>query len=201
MPAKDQISPDAIGQFHKSWGGSMFEMLMPTLLVPEEKINPNLKNNITKYIQSQIEYGNQHDNGYWGYSPCYSPSGSYIEAGVPNLAVKENGYGTEHIVTPHAILLSLPFVPEQAVNILEKLKKNYPVYREGYGFYDSINTETGETAKAYLSLDQCMSQIAIYNHLSKDGGIRKYFYPELEKMQGVIRFLGYRQPVLEQKVS
>lgn len=199
-PAKIKMLPDAIGQYHKSWGGSMFEMLMPTLLVPEEKMNLNLKDNITRYIQSQIEYGDKHDNGYWGYSPCYSPSG-YSESGIPDLAIKENGYGTEHIITPHAILLSLPFIPEQAVDMLERLKNAYPIYKKGYGFDDSVNIETGETAEAYLSLDQSMGLIALCNHLSKNGGIRKYFLPELEKMQGVINSLGYSQPAPEQKVS
>ena len=145
IPAKDEIIPDSVEQFHKSWGGSMFEMLMPTLLVPEEELNPNLNDNITKYIQNQIEYGIDNDAGYWGYSPCYSPTG-YCEAGIPGLAIKEGGYGTNHVITPHAILLSLSFIPKHAVEVLEKLKNTYPIYRDGYGFDDSVNLTTGETA-------------------------------------------------------
>jgi hypothetical protein len=200
-PSVGQLSDEPVDRSCKSWGGSMFEMLMPTLLVPEEELNPNLNDNITKYIQNQIEYGINNDDGYWGYSPCYGSSG-YCEAGIPDLAIKEGGYGTNHVITPHAILLSLSFIPKHAVDTLEKLKNAYPIYKEGYGFDDSINLATGETAKAYLSLDQSMSLIAICNYLSKNGGIRRYFSPELQGMQDVVYALGSRQPsLLRQTVS
>ena len=201
VPAKDQISPELVGQFYKSWGGSMFEMLMPTLLVPEEELNPNLKDNITKYIQNQIEYGIDNDDGYWGYSPCYSNTIGYCESGIPGLAIKEGGYGTNHVITPHAILLSLSFIPKHAVEVLEKLKDTYPIYREGYGFDDSVDLKTGETARAYLSLNQSMSLISICNYLSKNGGVRHYFSSELESMQETVYSLGYHQSELIQQTN
>ena len=44
-----------------------------------------------------------------------------------------------------------------------------------YGFYDSVNAETGELTKKFYSLDQGMSITAIANHLS-NGVIRDHFH-------------------------
>lgn len=46
-----------------------------------------------------------------------------------------------------------------------------------YGFYDSVNVETGELAKAYLALDQGMIMVSIANYV-KDGVIRNYFHSD-----------------------
>lgn len=47
-----------------------------------------------------------------------------------------------------------------------------------YGFYDSVNVETGELAKAYLALDQGMIMVSIANYLH-DGVIRDYFHSDV----------------------
>ncbi|WP_308530772.1 glucoamylase family protein [uncultured Paenibacillus sp.] len=46
-----------------------------------------------------------------------------------------------------------------------------------YGFYDAVNVETGELAKAYLALDQGMIMVSISNFV-KDGVIRDYFHSD-----------------------
>ncbi len=77
-----------------SWGGSMFEALMPALVVPEEQWGPNSWA-ITHplYVQSQIEFGLQEARyGYWGFSPAWSPEGGYREYGVAALGMDPSGY-------------------------------------------------------------------------------------------------------------
>ena len=64
-----------------SWGGSMFEALMVTLFVPEERWAPRSWGvNHPLYVRAQIEYGLEEARyGYWGFSPACNPTG------VPNV--------------------------------------------------------------------------------------------------------------------
>src|SRR5204862_7843651 len=54
-----------------SWGGSMFEALMPALFVPEEQLAPeSCVVNTAATVQAQIHHGLDEANyGYWGFSP------------------------------------------------------------------------------------------------------------------------------------
>lgn len=179
-PANNEI-PDQtnIRQF-LSWGGDMFEALMPTLFVPEQLWSQTWRKNLTDYVIAQMNYGVKNNNGYWGYSPSDNPSGIYTEFGLPGLAMKEGGYGVSSVITPHALFLSLGFSPDQAVDTLRRLETTYKIYKEGLGFSDSVDIKTGETAYSYLSLDQEMSFLSTTNYLTKNI-IQDYFSPHLEK--------------------
>ena len=76
-----------------SWGGSMFEALMPTLFVPEEKWAPeSWRINHPLTVKAQIHHGlNEAQYGYWGFSPSNVPEGGYSVYGVDAVGMDPGG--------------------------------------------------------------------------------------------------------------
>jgi hypothetical protein len=77
-----------------SWGGSMFEALMPALFLPEERWGPaswGVNHPLT--VQAQIHHGLvQAGYGYWGFSPSNIPEGGYSAYGVDAIGMDPGGY-------------------------------------------------------------------------------------------------------------
>lgn len=158
-----------------SWGGSMFEALMPTIVIDEKTLAPKaLGANDATHAKIQVRYALE-TLGYpvFGMSPCCVPEGGYSEYGVRPLGIK--GY-KPGVVTPHATFLALEFAPQEAIRNLRKMLELYNAYGE-YGFYDAINVTTGKVAMEYLILDQAMSFLALDNYLN-NGAIRKRFHAD-----------------------
>jgi hypothetical protein len=155
-----------------SWGGSMFEALMPTLVLDELAHAPaSLGRNDIEHATVQREYAiDQLGYPVWGMSPSTSPDGRYEEFGVKVLGIQ--GYQPGR-VTPHAAALALSVTPDAAVANLRRLIHLYPIYGE-YGLYDSVDPISGKVAHAYLALDQSMILVAIANQL-KGHCIQRYF--------------------------
>jgi hypothetical protein len=198
-------------QYVPTWGGDMFEALMPGLFVPEEAWGPRSWGvNHPTYVRGQIIHGlDQAGYGYWGFSPASNPFGGYAAYGAPpmGLAGPADGYpsdveGTrwdpgfdacrpaqpeptwgDGVVTPHASFLALRYAPREALDNLAKLRRNFDVYGPG-GFADSVAVRSGTVAHRYLSLDQGMVMGEIGNALQHDD-IRGYFVPG--DVQRVIR--------------
>jgi hypothetical protein len=156
-----------------SWGGSMFEALMPVLALDERALAPkSLGRNDEVHTEIQRRFATE-ELGWpvWGMSPSAQPSSvDYGEFGVPALGLA--GY-EPRIGTPHAAALALLVEPGEATANLRRLAERYDVYGE-FGFYDAVEPVTGVVARAYLSLDQSMSFVALANHL-RDGAIQKRF--------------------------
>jgi hypothetical protein len=76
-----------------SWGGSMFEALMPDLFVPEERWAPDSWGaNHPLTVQAQIHHGMVDAGyGYWGFSPSNRPEGGYDAYGVDAIGMDPNG--------------------------------------------------------------------------------------------------------------
>lgn len=156
-----------------SWGGSMFEALMPTLLVDEGRAAPRslgLNNRIHTAFHIERALGHL-DYPVWGMSPSvtFTPRG-YGEFGVWYLGT----FGYEDgMVTPHASALALATFPEEAIANLRRLLDHYAIYGE-YGFYDAVDPVSGRVVYRYLALDQGMILIAIANYLT-GGVVQKHF--------------------------
>src|SRR6266704_1673804 len=77
-----------------SWGGSMFEALMPALFVPEERWAPRswgINHPLT--VRAQIYHGlHEAQYGYWGFSPSNTPEGGYAAYGVDAIGMNPGGY-------------------------------------------------------------------------------------------------------------
>jgi len=156
-----------------SWGGSMFEALMPTLVLDEARHAPrSLGANDAAHVTVQRRWALE-ELGYpvWGLSPSSTPgTDGYGEYGVRVLGSLGYGAGA---VTPHAVALALGVAPAEAASELRQLAARYDLYGE-YGFYDAVDPRSGQVAHAYLALDQAMTFIAAANYL-KDGCIRRRF--------------------------
>jgi Putative glucoamylase/Protein of unknown function (DUF3131) len=76
-----------------SWGGSMFEALMPALFVPEEQLAPRSWGiNHPATVEAQIYHGlNEAQYGYWGFSPSNTPEGGYSVYGVDGIGMDPGG--------------------------------------------------------------------------------------------------------------
>jgi putative glucoamylase/uncharacterized protein DUF3131 len=189
-------------QFVPTWGGDMFEALMPDLFVPEARWAPNSwGRNHPVYVRGQIEHG-LHDAGYghWGFSPASDPFGGYREYGVEPMGLNADGYTSDKertlvdfgfegcagrdpkplpaaygdgVVTPHAVFLALPYAPAEALAELAALRRDFDSYGAG-GFYDSVAVRSGTVARRHLALDQGMIMAALGNLLAGDA-IRERF--------------------------
>jgi hypothetical protein len=160
-------------RFVPSWGGSMFEALMPTLVLDERRWAPaSLGTNDVAHATVQRRWA--HDVlglELWGMSPSSTPGNDgYGEYGVPVLG--SLGYAPGP-VTPHAAALALAVVPDAALADLRALAA-VPGAWGDFGLYDAVDPRTGEVAHAYLALDQAMTFVAAANWLC-DGCVQRRF--------------------------
>jgi hypothetical protein len=186
-------------QFVPSWGGDMFEAMMPAMFVPEERWGKRSWGvNHPVYVQGQIEHGLLDAKyGYWGFSPASNPFGGYDVYGVDEMGMDPGGYPSDReatnvdkgfegcregtplptfgdgVVTPHASFLAMPVASKAALDNLRKMERNLDAYGPG-GFYDSIAVRSDTAAKRYLALDEAMIIGPIGNELLDDR-LRAYF--------------------------
>ena len=153
-----------------SWSGSMFEYLMPLLVMPTYE-NTLLHETYTAAVARQIEYGQQRGVA-WGISESgYNLTDAlqnyqYRAFGVPGLGLKR-GLAEDLVVAPYATMLALMVAPEEAVKNLERLSREG---REGsYGFYEAIDYQPARlppgqssvTIRSFMAHHQGMSLLAL----------------------------------------
>lgn len=173
-----------------SWGGSLFEALMPALVLDEAQHAPaSLGYNSKIHTEIQRTYALESLHyPVWGMSPSSMPGADrYSEYGVKFLGTA--GYG-DGVVTPHAAALALLTEPSEAAANLRKLIELYPVYGD-FGFYDAVNPVTGEVAYNYLCLNQAMILVTLANHLS-DHAVQKRFAAD-PIIQRVLPLIGFEK--------
>ena len=167
-----------------SWGGSLFEFLMPALFMDEKDFGAKaLGENDDRAVKSHIAFAKDHTMALWGLSPCATPDRSnngYGEFGVPDIGAK--GYSGEPVVAPYSTFLALQFDSDDALTNIKKMVYDYPGLLWEYGFFDAVDLRSSRVAKTYLCLDQAMILIALCNYL-EDNYIQKLFnaHPYAEK--------------------
>ncbi|HEU4915829.1 MAG TPA: glucoamylase family protein [Acidimicrobiia bacterium] len=155
-----------------SWSGSMFEYLMPLLVMrsPPESI---LETTYRAVVRRQIEYGNERRIP-WGISEAAYAARDihlvyqYRAFGVPGLGF-ERGLSEDLVVAPYATLLATRVEPGDAVTNLVRLNSLGAQGR--YGYYESLDftpsrlPEDGESVlvRAYMAHHQAMSLISVTN--------------------------------------
>ena len=123
-----------------SWSGSMFEYLMPLLVMPTYE-NTLLGQTCQAAVERQIAYGNQRGVA-WGMSECgYNMvdvhlNYQYRAFGVPGLGLKR-GLAEDLVIAPYASALALMVAPEAACLNLQRLAADGLEGR--YGFYEAID--------------------------------------------------------------
>jgi cellobiose phosphorylase len=169
-----------------SWSGSMFEYLMPLLVMPTYE-NTLLDQTGKAAVQWQIEYARQKglpwgisESGYNMVSPNLNYQ--YRAFGAPGLGLKR-GLEEDSVVAPYASVMALMVEPEKACLNLEYL------YEKGFegrhGFYEAIDYtpsrlrhgQTSATVFSFMAHHQGMSLLSLA-YLLLDKPMQKLFESE-----------------------
>jgi cyclic beta-1,2-glucan synthetase len=169
-----------------SWTGTMFEYLMP-LLVMRSYRETLLGETYEAVVSRQIEYG--FERGVpWGISEsAYSARDlhfnyQYGPFGVPGLGLKR-GLIEDLVVSPYSTILAANVNPAQAMENLRALERAGALSR--YGFYEALDftperVKKGERCtlvRAYMAHHQGMSLIALDNLLNA-GAMQNRFHSD-----------------------
>ncbi len=153
-----------------SWSGSMFEYLMPQLVMPTYD-HSLLDQTARAAVARQIEYGDQCGLP-WGMSESgYSTvdvhlNYQYRAFGVPGLGLKR-GLADDLVVSPYATVMALMVAPEAACANLQRLAA---AGAEGqFGFHEAIDYtparqrrgESHALVHSYMAHHQGMSLLAL----------------------------------------
>jgi len=153
-----------------SWTGSMFEYLMPNLVMPSYE-GTLLDQTCRAAVARQIEYGNQH-NVPWGVSESgYNTLDAhftyqYRAFGVPGLGLKR-GLGDDLVIAPYASALALMIAPTAATRNLQRLVDEGA--RGRYGMYEAIDYtparlpvgQSSALVRSFMAHHQGMSLLAL----------------------------------------
>lgn len=153
-----------------SWSGSMFEYLMPLLVMPTYE-QTLLDRTYRAVVRRQIEYGRQHGVP-WGISESgyntidQHKTYQYRAFGVPGLGLKR-GLAEELVIAPYATALALMVEPVAACRNLERLAADG---QEGaYGFYEAVDytpsrlppNATSVTVRQFMAHHQGMTLLSL----------------------------------------
>lgn len=191
-----------------SWNGSMFEYLMPTLLMRsyEETL---LDQTCRAVIDRQIAYGRQKgvpwgisESGYYRFDA--NQNYQYRGFGVPGLGFKR-GLGDDLVITPYASLLALPFRPRAVLQNIERLIDQQMLGH--YGFYEALDyTSTrlavGQdhaTIYSYMVHHQGMIFLSLVNYLEDEVMLRRFHAdPRIQSVEILLQEQIPRQAPVEQ---
>ncbi len=126
-----------------SWSGSMFEYLMPLLVMPNYK-NTLLDQSYKTVVYRQIEYGKKFSVP-WGISESgYNMIDAHLNYqyrafGIPGIGFKR-GLGEDLVISPYSTCMALMVAPNEAYKNLQVLKEEG--YETTYGFYEAIDYTT-----------------------------------------------------------
>jgi cyclic beta-1,2-glucan synthetase len=180
------LTPVGDGSALVSWSGSIFEYLMPALVMrfPAGSL---LCRTYELIVRRQIQYGLERGVP-WGVSEsAYNARDldltyQYSSFGVPGLGLKR-GLSEDVVVAPYAVALAAMINPMEAVQGFGRLAEAGG--RGTYGFYEALDytgtrvPEGKEVAivRAYMSHHQGMTLVSIANVLN-NGVMRSRFHAE-----------------------
>ncbi|MGA2641219.1 MAG: glucoamylase family protein, partial [Spirochaetia bacterium] len=157
-----------------SWAGTMFEYLMPLLLL--RSYGSSLLDKAARdAVAIQIAYGRKL-RVPWGISESaftdldINKTYQYKAFGVPELGLKR-GQGEDLVVAPYASLLAVSIDPRQTVRNLKRLA-SLGLLKE-YGFHEAMDFSRqasregtrGEIVRAYMAHHQGMGFLSLNNFL------------------------------------
>ena len=166
-----------------SWNGSMFEYLMPALLLPSDA-GRLLGQSERAAVAAQRRYGDKlglpwgvSESGYAARDAAHHYQ--YQAFGVPGLGLKR-GLAEDYVVAPYASALALAVAPITATANLRRLDKLG--LRDRYGFFEAADfTPDRRPAKggftpvrAYMAHHQGMISAAIGNALNDNILVKRF---------------------------
>jgi cyclic beta-1,2-glucan synthetase len=162
-----------------SWSGTMFEYLMP-FIVMRDFPTTILGRTGRAVVSAQIHYGAR-QSAPWGISESaysgvdFEKTYQYRAFGVPGLGLKR-GLSEDLVVSPYSTLLALSFAPslESALSNLKFLEAEGA--RGEFGFYEAIDyttsrhvrTEGKHIVQSFFAHHQGMSLVSINNVLNNN---------------------------------
>ncbi len=169
-----------------SWGGTMFEYLMPALFMKSypETLLHHTYNHVVKWqkvyaLKRNLPWG-QSESAY--YFLNIDKHYQYRAFGAPGLGLKR-GLAEDYVVAPYASFLALMVDPVKSVHNLEQIEELGGIGI--FGFYDAIDfsplrlkeTDTYKVVQTYMAHHHGMSLLAIENVLN-GWKIQKYFHSD-----------------------
>ena len=169
-----------------SWSGSMFEYLMPLLVMPTYE-NTLLDQTYRSVVEWQINYGKR-SGMPWGISESgYNSTNAnsdyqYRAFGAPGLGLKR-GLEEDSVIAPYASALALMVDPENACKNLEQLAANG--VEGSCGLYEAVDYTPSRLPRgqshavvySYMAHHQGMSLLSLA-YLILDKPMQKYFEAE-----------------------
>jgi cyclic beta-1,2-glucan synthetase len=169
-----------------SWSGSMFEYLMPLLVMPTYE-NTLLDQTYKSAVQCQINCVKQKTLP-WGISESgfnminANSQYQYRAFGVPGLGLKR-GLEEDLVIAPYASALALMVAPEKACENLKLLHKKG--FEGQYGFYEAIDFTPSRLPRgqscsivySFMAHHQGMSLLSL-SYLLLDKPMQKLFEAE-----------------------
>lgn len=169
-----------------SWSGSMFEYLMPNLVMPSYE-GSILDITCHGAVKSQMDYGHK-QNLPWGVSESGynimdgAYNYQYQAFGVPGLGLKR-GLADDYVVAPYASALALMVDPKSACSNLEILAEGGMLGR--FGMYEAVDYTHMRLPRgkdkviipSFMSHHQGMSLLSL-NYLLSDKPMQKRFLSE-----------------------
>ncbi|MGD0216525.1 MAG: glucoamylase family protein, partial [Desulfobaccales bacterium] len=166
-----------------SWSGSMFEYLMPLLVMPTYE-NTLLDQTCKMAVERQIEYGKTRGVP-WGISESgYNAidihlNYQYRAFGVPGLGF-QRGLSEDLVIAPYASALALMVAPEKACLNLEQLTA--AGFEGKFGFYEAIDYtpsrllrgQSSAVVRSFMSHHQAMIFLSLA-YLLLDRPMQKRF--------------------------
>ena len=180
------MTPVDLGAALVSWSGSMFEYLMPALVM-KAPLGSLLEQTYRFVVRRQMSYGADHGVP-WGISEsAYNVRDldltyQYSNFGIPGLGL-ERGLSEDLVVAPYATALAAMVDPLAAARNLGRLAD---VGARGlYGFYEALDYtrsrrpegEPVAIVRAYMAHHQGMTLVALVNVL-RDGLMQERFHAE-----------------------
>jgi cyclic beta-1,2-glucan synthetase len=180
------VTPVERGAALISWSGSMFEYLMPSLVM-RAPTGSLIEGTSRLIVRRQIDYGARLGLP-WGISEsAYNARDleftyQYSNFGIPGLGLKR-GLGENAVVSPYATALAAMVDPRAAARNFARLAETGA--RGRYGFYEAldytpIRVPEGEgvaIVRAFMAHHQGMTIVAIADALL-DGEMRARFHAE-----------------------
>lgn len=158
-----------------SWTGTMFEYLMPTLLMKTYR-NTLLDEACHFAVMSQRHTG-EVKNLPWGISECAffmvdaNKDYQYKAMGIPELGLKR-GLTKDYVISPYSVFLAMEFNPLDTSNNLERLKKEG--LEGAFGYYESVDYtrerlpmgRSKGIVKSFMAHHEGMSLLSVSNFLT-----------------------------------
>ncbi|HEY5903808.1 MAG TPA: glucoamylase family protein, partial [Anaerolineales bacterium] len=160
-----------------SWGGTMFEYLMPRLLMRSYE-GTFLHHSAAAAVDVQEAYGGRKnvpwgvsESGYYAFDA--NQNYQYRSFGVPGLGLKRD-LEEDLVVAPYASMLALPLRPRLVASNLDRLSGLGALGT--YGLYESIDFspsrlapgETSAIVRSYMAHHQGMILLSLLNYLHDD---------------------------------